>query len=175
MSAWPFLSSWPLLCTLQIPARPAGLWTLVDFIEGPAVLKITAKPGETWAYSDSLSAVCGADGDPHSLLSASKCLVPKAPVGALVGKIGGSTAGAETDTSFVVGSACIVKIADEGGALFLTINDESGGMDNNADGITVEIHQRPARSSGTLPQPQPDPASPTPTPPAPVADGGTKP
>jgi hypothetical protein len=126
------------------PGQPAGLWTLVaDFVEGPALLKITATAENRWAYAESAAAVCGADGDTDAFLLRSKCLVPTAPVGALIGKIGGSSAGVSDGTTFVAGRVCVVRVPDDGGPLYLTINDEYTGMANNADFITVQVWSSP--------------------------------
>lgn len=126
--------------TDRVAARPDGLWTLVvEFVSGPALLRVTAS-ADRWQYADAAAAVCGADGDPDALLARAKCLLPAAPVGALIGKIGGSTAGAADGTLFVAGSTCVVRVPDEGGPLFLTINDEY--MKNNAGSIGVAVALR---------------------------------
>ncbi|HWT05046.1 MAG TPA: hypothetical protein VN224_04770 [Xanthomonadales bacterium] len=77
-----------------------------------------------------------------SLIGRARCLCDKAPVGALIGKLGGSTAGAADGAVFVVGSSCIVKVGDDDAPLYLTINDEESGMSNNQGSLKVKIEQR---------------------------------
>ena len=136
------------LATTTIPAKPPGraLWTLAaDWIPGGVLLKIDASRAAVWAYSDTADASCHADGHPQSLLTRTRCLVKTAPVGALVGKIGGSSAGVSDGWRFVVGSQCMIRVPDHGGPLYLTINDEFGGMDNNArEMFDVRVFQSPA-------------------------------
>jgi hypothetical protein len=138
-----------------VPAKPAGLWTLViGFITGPVLLRFSAPPDICWSYADDLDARCGPDGDPNSLLDAATCLVPTAPVGALVAKIGGSSAGVSDDgTTFVVGSRCVYRVTKTSGPLYLTINDARTAMGNNAGQVTVTIWISPVTESapgGTL-------------------------
>ena len=128
-----------------VPARPAGLWTLVaDFVPPVSLLKLVADPHDRWSYADSREAICGPDGDRETFLARTDCLCPAAPVGALIGKIGGSAAGEKDSAAFTVGSSCVIAVPDGGGPLFLTINDEFSGMENNSDSITVTVYVRPA-------------------------------
>lgn len=138
-----------------IRAKPDGLWTLVrEFVDGPAVMTIATTTDATWSYADSAKARCGPDGDSAAVLSRMKCLLPSAPVGALIGKFGGSTADVAADkaTMFVVGKFCVARVPDGGGPLFLTINDESGGMENNSGSVEVEVGEPRATV-----KPKPDP------------------
>jgi hypothetical protein len=127
------------LVTVAVPARPAqsgvsGLWTPVhDFVSGPCVLSFRASG--VWSYSTTVT--CTADGDPASLLQRARCLFADGPVGALIGKIGGSSAGVKDGTIFLIGRAAVVSVDAPGGPLYLTINDESSGMDNNDGAVTV--------------------------------------
>jgi hypothetical protein len=69
-----------------------------------------------------------------------RCLLEKGPVGALIGKLGGSTAGSDDGTLFLAGQSCVVKVAQgNGGPLYLTINDEITGLGNNDGTISVEV------------------------------------
>jgi hypothetical protein len=132
---------WQLVSELHVPARPRGLWTLVvDFVIGPALLKVEADGG--WRYAPSCE--CGPDGDLLALIMRERCLYEKAPIGALIGKIGGSTAGIDDGTVFLAGSFCVVRVPDAGGPLFLTINDEYSGYANNESDVTVRVSLRPA-------------------------------
>jgi len=127
----------------QIPARPDGLWTKVcDLVEGPLKLRLEAK-GE-WEFSKKR---CGPDGSVKEGL-VTDALVPWAPVGALVGKVGGSTAD-KPDLArlgvffvFAVGSYCVVILESTvRGALFLTMNDVMAGFDGHTGAIEVAISE----------------------------------
>jgi hypothetical protein len=154
---------WAQSVTVKVPAKPAGIWTwAVDPIQGPARVKIEAAPGASWIYSPGKP--CGADGDLVALLAADHALYAKAPIGALLVKIGGSTAGAADGTIRVAGSKTYFEIPEATTApLFLTINDELGGMGDNSGEIevTVSIH----------PLPKPAPAAQPEEPAAPAAGG----
>jgi hypothetical protein len=145
----------PLVSPL-VRARPSGAWTFVDaIVDGGDVLKITASDEQRWSYADAATAHCGPDGDPQALLSRDKCIMPTAPVGALIGKIGGSTADTG-GTTFLVGSFCVFRVPDGGGPLFLTINDESGGLENNSGWLHVTVEKADAPPAAPAPEPEPD-------------------
>ncbi|MBI4591574.1 MAG: hypothetical protein HY725_22340 [Candidatus Rokubacteria bacterium] len=124
----------------KVPAKPKGLWTKVcDYVEGPVKLKLEAD-GE-WEYSKKR---CGPDGAPQEGL-VTDTLVPSAPLGALVGKIGGSSAD-KPDVSkvlvFAVGSYCVVSLDNTArGALFLTMNDVVGRFDEHDGEVSVTISE----------------------------------
>ncbi len=130
---------WPL-ASLHVRARPeSGLWTFAHVeVDDNVALRITA--GGTWRYSDSCSAT--PDGDQASLLHRSFMLYGGAPVAALIGKVGGSTAGWNDGVPFLAGSFAIVEVA-HGGPLFFTINDEYNGMANNHGTLCVTVWSRP--------------------------------
>lgn len=121
----------------KVSAAPPGVWSLaVEYVKGPALIKIEASG--TWTYSPGKS--CGPDGDRNALLSAAQMIVPAAPVGALVAKIGGSTAVTADGTVYVVGSQAYIRLADDqGGPLFLTINDDLPGFTGNDGELSVVI------------------------------------
>ena len=126
----------------KVPARPdGGLWTFFDeIVNGPCLIKIEAE-GE-WHYAEEPEAKCGPDGQTASYISSSRCANPKGPVGALIGKIGGSTADTGDETSFVVGRFCVHKHSEGTGALFLTINDVPSGYEDNQGEVTVQVYMR---------------------------------
>lgn len=129
--------------TIVVPAVPVGLWTRVcDYVAGPLKLKFVAE-GD-WRYTTKVAGRCTANGDPSSPMSATRCLKTDAPVGALIGKIGGSIAGKADGTVFLVGAFCTLEIDDKvKGALYLTINDEETGFDDNDGALNVSIDQAP--------------------------------
>jgi hypothetical protein len=158
---------------LSVSAKPDGLWTWAyDYVQGPAHIMFVAKG--KWSYA--ADAECGADGDPGSLISASQCLVPEAPVGALVVKVGGSTAGTKDGKVFVVGSRGVVDLdSATAGPILLAINDEAGGMGDNSGEMKVTISvaraDKPANTSP--PPPSPPAQAPPPASGAPAASGAT--
>ena len=134
---------------IRIKAQPAdSIWQKAyDYVEGPLLLKIVASG--TWTYSSKFAGTCTSNGDVLSPLDNKGCIYEKAPVGALIGRIGGSIATKEPDGVFVVGSYCVHKLdATNAGPLFLTINDKWNGFGDNDGEITVEIEfaKSPAES-----------------------------
>ena len=136
--------SWlPLqLKTADIPAnqQPDGLWTLVHpYVKVPAKLKIAAEG--SWNYGD--PADCGPDGSRKKGFD-DKGLNASAPVGALIGKVGGSPADKPTTNAFtfVVGSYAVVVLDDKTeGAVYLTMNDLVDQFDKHSGSMKVTIHQ----------------------------------
>jgi hypothetical protein len=125
---------------LEVPAKPDGLWTIAcEFIQGPAKLKITAEG--IWQYADEDYALCGPDGNSVSYLSSSHCINVNAPVGALVGKIGGGTADVKGEVDFVVGRFCVLSVPqDKSGTLFLSINDLPSSLSDNSSSLKVQVY-----------------------------------
>ena len=152
---------WSQVEEVTVPAKPAGIWTwAVGPIQGPKQILIEVVGQAEWAYSPGRP--CGPDGDLTSLLAQAGTLHPDAPVGALIAKIGGSTAGAKDGKVSVVGSKAYLEIDKAvSGPIFLTINDELGGLSDNTGSIKVKI------SLATPPVP-PAPAAP----PAPATGTG---
>ena len=137
---------WSHVIKTEVPAQPAGLWTLViEYLRGPALVKVQAED-KKWKYSQANA--CTADGDLLSLVSTQSCILKGAPVGALIGKIGGSTAGVSDGTVFLAGKMCIIKLdQSKRGPLYLTINDELTGMGNNDGKLEVEVSIKPIPNS----------------------------
>jgi hypothetical protein len=171
---------------VNVTAKPSGLWTLAyEYVRGPVLIRFSAEPGKRWNYA--ARSACTADGDLSSMISSHACVLPGAPVGALIGKIGGSSAGQADGKVFLVGSFAIIEIdANTRGPLYLTINDEIAGMDNNSGDLKVNIRIKklpepkpsaqasaeqkppaPAAAEPKSPAPAPEPESPVPAPAAP--------
>jgi len=104
-----------------IPARPAGgLWTMVrTHLVAPATIRVEASG--TWRVAPDLPE-CGPDGLRHWAYGREGLLTRKAPLGALIGKYGGSSASADEADIFVVGSAAVLTLDKPAGPLYLTIN-----------------------------------------------------
>lgn len=123
---------------ITVPAKPAGIWTwALDYVKGPALIQIEAT-GD-WSYTSSKKK-CGPDGDLNAFMRPDSTILPGAPVGALIVKIGGSTAGANDGSVHIAGSRGLVQIDDKiSGPVFLTINDELSGLADNDGQLTVKI------------------------------------
>lgn len=172
---------WVEVATVSVSAKPDGMWTWAhDWVEGPALIKFEAEGN--WRYAP--AGECSADGDLSSLIAARNCLMPDAPVGALIVKIGGSTAGAKDGKLFLAGHKAIVHIDQSvSGPILLSINDELTGMSDNFGSVEVKISIKklPASApSGPPPQVQSTPPQ-LPGPPGgsiqpvPVPDSGAAP
>jgi hypothetical protein len=139
---------------ITVKARPDGVWTLaLEWVNGPAVLKFEAGD-EEWYYAESDAGKAKADGHLSSLLAAKNTVLPAAPVAALIGKIGGSSAGVNDGTLVVVGKFCLLEIDRSTGPVYLTINDELSGFANNRGAITVRISSRPLPAAPAADKPK---------------------
>lgn len=131
------LPRWVPLGTITVKAKPENaIWQLAhEFVQGPGLLKVVARGG--WKYSN-LAKECSANGDLDSPLDNRGAVYEKAPLGALIGRIGGSIA--DSDGAFVVGTLCVHKLdKDAAGPFFLAINDKRNGFEDNDGELTVEI------------------------------------
>ncbi len=146
--------NWQPLQKMDIPANPEGLWTKVlDFITGPRKLRFTAKG--SWQLTPGRS--CGADGS-RAAGSPASAFLPSAPLGALIGKIGGSSADAPPPPApgvvvpavpvsggplvIAVGSFCTLEIqATTKGPLFVTMNDQLAGFDLHSGTLELTIDE----------------------------------
>jgi hypothetical protein len=141
------MTAWSETVRTAVRARPVGIWTWAyDLVRGPALIKVEAS-GQ-WTYSAGRQ--CGPDGDLTALLNSRYALVPDAPFGALLIKIGGSTAGVRDGDVRVAGSTAVIRVEDGTAApVLLTINDELSGLGDN-DGeliVTMSIAALPRLGS----------------------------
>jgi len=134
-------TEWPFSVEAEVKAKPSGLWTVArEFIPGPVRIRFEAEG--TWKYSP--ESQCGPDGDMLSMISPSQTILKSAPVGSLIAKIGGSSAGQTDGTLYLVGSFAVIEVgADVKGPLYLTINDDPGGFVNNSGSLKVKVHWKP--------------------------------
>jgi hypothetical protein len=140
--------SWqPLAQPIDIPANSEHLWTSTDiFVDGPILLRLVAKG--KWSYSAKFAVECSADGDWKSAIPVKRCVSSKAPVGSLIGKIGGSIADPGGEAVFLVGCYCVLEVGqDKRGPLYLTINDLLDGPSDNEGKLQVTIDFAPAAKS----------------------------
>jgi PA-IL-like protein len=125
--------------SVVVPAKPAtGLWTLVrTFVGNSQIIRIEAE-GQ-WKPVSGLDLPCGADGLRHWIFGRDQLLCKKAPLGALIGKIGGSNISTDDSEIFLVGSVAVLICDKAAGPLYLTINDAPGCFDDISGALSVTI------------------------------------
>jgi len=143
--------NWQNLTRVAIRANPDGLWTKVaDFVAGPRKLRFTA----TGSWNLAQGRPCGPDGS-RAAGSPERAFLPAAPLGALIAKLGGSSADAPPPSApgaaappscsylmFAVGSFCTLEIqAASKGPLFATMNDQLAGFDLHSGEITLVVDE----------------------------------
>ena len=151
--------SWKELVRAKVPAQPEGLWNIVfPYVYGPCLLKMTAVTQDDHGndiptkWKTTANDECSANGLLRPPKAPASFLVPSAPFGAVIAKIGGSTADLpETSPSggpypgrkvFVVGSCTVVSLAStDCGPLFLTMNDSPSGFAEHAGELWVLIEE----------------------------------
>jgi hypothetical protein len=149
---------WSTLKLAKIAANPIGLWSLaLEYVSGSQLLRFTVsslddqqRPAPT-VWSPISGTDCGADGI-RNTPPKSGFLSTSAAYGALIGKIGGSSADLPDSSSgaapygnkrvFAVGSYCLISIgATEGGPLFLTMNDSPEAFAHHSGALYVLVEQ----------------------------------
>lgn len=138
----------------KVDAKPVGFWNLViDYFPGSHLLRLQVVSKDEkdhdvpilWSPIHGMD--CAADG---STIPKSGLLYNGAMYGALIAKIGGSSADLPDSSStggpygskkvFAVGSCCVVAIGDtEGGPLFLTMNDSFDGFPHHSGALHILI------------------------------------
>jgi hypothetical protein len=153
---------WRKIETDLVVPEPGKQWKLaVDALTAGKLMKVEVvidanrKPPTdgTWKPKD-FAQPCSADGDFDGAARASarpagNLLVPSAPPGALIARIGGSTADQTTDTStkpsrlvFSIGRKCIFAVPSEPtGSLFLGVNDDPARMAAVTGHLVVSIFE----------------------------------
>ena len=126
------------LVTNTVRAKPDGLWTLVhEYMEGPVKLKLTAS-GQ-WYFAPGRS--CGPDGL-RDVGYGDTLLLGSAPLGALIAKVGGSSAekpDAGKQVIFAVGQTCVIQLDDKAkGPLFLSMNDSPLRFGGHSKDLKIE-------------------------------------
>jgi hypothetical protein len=113
--------------------------------QGAAAVTAPATPpppsAPKWSYAPEKK--CTADGDPKAPFNPANCMFADAPAGALIAKIGGSTAG-KTDgiKLFVVGSYCVIDLDDKmKGPLYLAMNSDPMSSLDRSGSLLVKIWQ----------------------------------
>jgi hypothetical protein len=126
--------TWTEVKKIDVPSRPAGIWTLaLPWV--PAGTRLRIESSGKWKYDD--TTMCGPDGD--ATRPNTGALVEQAALGAVVGKLGGSSAGLKDGTTFVVGSFTVYDTGQNSGPLFLTINVPATKFPSGNEVISVTI------------------------------------
>lgn len=134
---------------VNVEARGRTLWTLgLSYVVGPVRIQIKADPSAQWSLG---SKTCGPSG---SYDTEAQALLPSAPIGALIGKIGGGDADCPappTDQGgagqqpagvkvFAIGSYAVIDVkSGEAGALFLAMNDKLSAFTTHSGHLTVTV------------------------------------
>jgi hypothetical protein len=137
----------------KVPENPTLQWTpVLEYAPPGKVLKIEVVMGGAW-QPKGFSAGCSADGDYENTQPAlGTPLLTSAPRGALIGRIGGSTADQTADTPtppatpsrliFSVGRLCVLTVPQAPtGALFLGVNDSPDRMSGLAGELYVNVYE----------------------------------
>jgi hypothetical protein len=119
----PILSWIPVAAVQPVPAGPFRMpWHRIsDVIRGPTHLLIAATG--SWTALPEVLAACGPNGFAGLSLPADRVVLPDAPPGALIGRLGGSSASLKADGAFPIGQDCVVQLpANSVGPLFVSFN-----------------------------------------------------
>lgn len=129
--------TWREIKKLKVPDPTASVWTAaLDYVTPGKLYRIAVKPVPVAGQTDSREQQwkpesgndCSADGD-ASLTRTPPLIIDTCAVGALIGKIGGSTADTKIDSAklvlFSVGRHCVFSLSDpvHAGSLYLGMND----------------------------------------------------
>jgi hypothetical protein len=131
---------WRRLKDVKVPAGPGMAWTpALDFVAPKRLYRLEVQPGGKWKLKDQ-AAECTADGYGRDVArGASTPVVADAPIGALIAKVGGSTAD-NTGQLFAVGRYCVFQVEDaKAGPLYLGANDVALLMTAVDGQLTVEV------------------------------------
>ena len=160
--------SWREIRRLQVPDRPAAMWTpALDHVTPAKLYRITVEPQagaqqqagpqqpaaaqapappppQDQRWTPAGEQPCTADGSPTLSRNGGLVIEGCAP-GALIGKVGGSTADLKPDKDkvilFSVGRHCVFSVTDavKTGALYLGINDGREGITGVQGQLEVTI------------------------------------
>jgi hypothetical protein len=153
--------SWQKVKLIKLVATAAPLWTLVrDYVPGSRLLRFTvvdkdesnAAVASKWCPVDK-TPPCGPDGIVPTT-SKSGLLTNGALYGALIGKLGGSSADVPDSSAvgspygtkrvFAIGSHCVISLASgDAGPLFLTMNDTPNGFGGHSGELHILLEEYP--------------------------------
>lgn len=128
----------PLTTFNKVNLDLSSVWIkVIDHLSAGKLLKLSAE-GE-WSFLSGLDMKCKPDGFLGFPLPYDKLLVPSAPLGALIGKIGGSTADQKDGTVFAIGSFAVVAVPEKSGPLYIGVNAAQGAPISRLDKLSIEI------------------------------------
>ena len=132
--------TWEDALRVDVSATPDGLWTkAIEFVPPNTTLKLEASGA--WKYTNQHERKCGPDGDAGAATDTS-FLKQTAPVGAVIAKVGGSSAGKDDGTVFVIGAFAIITLQKEqSGPLYLTMNVNPAQRPTTTDKMAVAISE----------------------------------
>jgi hypothetical protein len=136
--------TWTQLASVKVSARSPAIWQkAIEWVSGPLLLKFEATG--TWQFCGASGTECSPDGDLSFPIALNRCISDKAPIGSLIGRIGGSTSQKDDPESvFPIGTFCIYLLSNtKMGPVFLTINDIWTGFGDNNDEVEVTISWAP--------------------------------
>jgi hypothetical protein len=157
--------NWNLVEIVKVDAKPQGFWNVaISFVPGPRLLRFrvvdkdsagATVPTEWTVRNDAVPPVLCSGNGVGAGENRATYLCPAAPLGALIGKLGGSpidipdgtTAATPFGTKkvFPIGNYCVIPVAAaDSGPLYLTINDELRGFEKHAGALYVEMHDATA-------------------------------
>jgi hypothetical protein len=131
--------SWVELTSIE--QLPVGLFLspwhkVVDINRGATHLLMRATG--TWSAIPGVLEPCGPNGHAGFVLPSDRVVLADAPLGALIGRIGGSAASLQPDGVFAIGTDCVIPMpADSVGPLFVSFNIASRPIDVRAFTISV--------------------------------------
>lgn len=133
---------------IKVPEQAGIAWTpVIDYLTPGRLYMIRVSyidPKEPQTWTPDGGTACTADGDP-GLTRASTPLVAGAPIGALIARVGGSTADAAGDAErsllFAAGRYCVFQAPEppKAGALFLGVNDVPAIAVKLSGNLLVEV------------------------------------
>jgi hypothetical protein len=148
--------TWRELGKVKVPEAGAGLWTkALDYVTPGKLYRIAVQPTAAPApatgtipqkWTPESGAECTADGDP-SLARSGSIVLDTSAAGALIAKVGGSTADVQPDKDkllvFSAGRHCVFTVADptKAGGLYLGINDTVSSRSRVTGQLEVTIYE----------------------------------
>lgn len=137
--------TWREIWKIKVPDETGNAWTAaLDYVTPGKLYKIVVASKEKWKPESGNA--CNADGD-ATLTRSGAVILDTSSVGALIAKIGGSTADLKPDKDklmiFSVGRHCVFSVTDplKTGSLYLAVNDTPSSQSKLEERLEVSIHE----------------------------------
>lgn len=137
--------TWREIWKISVPNETGNAWTAaLDYVTSGKLYKIVVASKEKWTPESGTA--CNADGD-ATLTRSSAVILDTSSVGALIARIGGSTADLKPDKDklmiFSVGRHCVFSVTDplKTGSLYLAVNDTPSSQSKLEGKLEVSIHE----------------------------------